>query len=241
MKNRSFRQALMLRGSAGSPRRAVALAVPALALSLLGGCATTRTLATRAAAPPLPRIGPGTTVFVLAPKVSVESADPNSPASSSKIDRDALARHLTGAATAALHAHGAAVRTIDGPAGNPRHDVHIASALTHHADQFFRAFRPPKILAELRQLAGPDDRRRVLVQWADVIVSPKGNWDFFSGAITASMDSVRLHAAILDPATGNVLWKNEVLFRDLPTARGARFASALKALFPASPNQPNDQ
>lgn len=89
----------------------------------------------------------------------------------------------------------------------------------------------------LKQLGNPQESQAVLVQYVRAKVGQGGSWNPFSGGITSSSSSTQIYAALIDCASGKVLWKNRVLLRDLPSTENMEFRESIEALFRTFPTR----
>jgi hypothetical protein len=81
--------------------------------------------------------------------------------------------------------------------------------------------------------AGSDvaERSRLLLAiHARVIVGRGGSWNPLTGAITSANHHTRLRAALVDCAAARVLWRNEVILREVPDPRRERLEAAIERL-----------
>jgi hypothetical protein len=90
---------------------------------------------------------------------------------------------------------------------------------------------PEDAKSALAKLADSDERAAVLATVLRVKVGPGGSWNSYTGAITSGMSQTRLQAALVHCRSARVLWKNEVLLREIPRVGDKDYAKALAALF----------
>lgn len=83
----------------------------------------------------------------------------------------------------------------------------------------------------LRMLGGNETGSAVMINFVNVKVGTTGSWDSNSGAITAPNSRSVFRAALIDCATGEVLWRNEVLLREVPVTTNKRFAETMDLLY----------
>jgi len=83
----------------------------------------------------------------------------------------------------------------------------------------------------LGSLGGQVEGRTALLNSLKVKVGSGGSWDPNSGAITSSNTYSVLRAALLNCEEGSVLWKNQVLLRQLPKPGDPKFNEALMLLY----------
>lgn len=70
----------------------------------------------------------------------------------------------------------------------------------------------------------------VLAIHARVIVGAHGTWNPNTGAITAAGHHTRLRAALVDCRTARVLWRNEVVVRQIPEPESTKLEKAIGLL-----------
>jgi len=83
----------------------------------------------------------------------------------------------------------------------------------------------------LKSIATNEPNISILVSYFRVKVGSDGSWDPNSGAIRSSNSKVILNAALIQCATGKVLWLDQVLLREIPKLSSPEFYDALDLLF----------
>lgn len=86
-----------------------------------------------------------------------------------------------------------------------------------------------------KRLASFNERIAVLMQFFKVKVGPGGYWNPNTGAIASSMSNAVLQASLISCSTGKVLWRNQILTRQLPQPESQQFSEALKLLYQSFP------
>jgi len=71
----------------------------------------------------------------------------------------------------------------------------------------------------------------VLFIKTDIYLGPGGWWDPNSGAIRSSMNRTLIKARILDTSSKEVIWKNEVQYRERPDIESKGFQEAISMVF----------
>lgn len=89
----------------------------------------------------------------------------------------------------------------------------------------------------LQRLAAQNQHLLILSHSLYVKVGPGSYWNPFSGAIGSSMSRSHLRASLVHCSSGQVLWKNEVLLRELPLVTSSKFAEALELLYANFPRK----
>ncbi len=77
----------------------------------------------------------------------------------------------------------------------------------------------------------PRKNLAILAHYTRVKVGPRGHYDPISGAMGPGMSSSYLRSVMLDCQTENILWHNEVFFRDIPKKDDEIFEEALDLLY----------
>jgi len=72
-----------------------------------------------------------------------------------------------------------------------------------------------------------------------VKVGQSGTWNAYSGAITSSNSSSLLKVSLVQ-CNGEVLWKNQVLLRQIPNLNDEKFKESLDILYSTLPKIKED-
>lgn len=83
----------------------------------------------------------------------------------------------------------------------------------------------------LARLAARPEGYVILVQFMQVKQGPGASWNSMTGAITSSMSSTLVQAALISTRTGSVEWKNEVFERKIFRPGDSRFEKVLERLY----------
>ena len=83
----------------------------------------------------------------------------------------------------------------------------------------------------LRHLVTLPEGHLILIQYAELQQGPGGSWNPNTGAITSSMNSTLVRAALISTRTGAVVWKSENFERKLYRPGDAKFAKFLDQLY----------
>jgi len=86
-----------------------------------------------------------------------------------------------------------------------------------------------------KRLASSNERIAVLMQFFKVKVGPDGKISTFG--ITSAMSSSVLQASLISCSTGKVLWRSQVLTRQLPQPESQQFSEALELLYQSFPRR----
>jgi hypothetical protein len=102
------------------------------------------------------------------------------------------------------------------------------AALSH---KLARGIVPEEARESLNSLAAVDPNLAVLVQYLKVKVGPGWDWNSYTGDLHSTMSNMLIDAALLSCRDGRVLWKNEVLFRDLVMPESHKFMETLTLVY----------
>lgn len=83
----------------------------------------------------------------------------------------------------------------------------------------------------LSRLAALDEDQLVLVQFFRLKKGPGRSWDPNTGAITSSVESTLMQAALVSCKTGRVIWKGEQFFRKAVMPTSPKFQKSLALLY----------
>jgi hypothetical protein len=204
--------------------------VCAAALLMLTACSTTKRVVP-ARPESLSGLRADGTLVVLQPRLVYESAGEENPLSGALYGCEDLAADLVQSAVAGLEGRsGRVVADKSYQTGTP--DLaRLAGELSAGSDQLLRAAPPAGLLAELRAFGGGETNTAVLVQCLKTKIGPRGSWDPNTGAITSTMHSGHLRAAILDCQTGRALWRNEFYLREIPRVESKHYRQAVNSLY----------
>lgn len=86
-------------------------------------------------------------------------------------------------------------------------------------------------IISLMSMASFDANMALLVHYVNVKVGSSGSWDPNFGAITSDNSRSIFYSALINCATGKLLWKNKVLLRSLPQKSNDRLSESLDLLF----------
>jgi len=165
-----------------------------------------------------------TRVLVVPPKIELAAYDGvNRRLDDSIVD---VADWLAGVARTSLRAKGLAIALI-----SP--DLEEATGRVHEiADQYVRSRRGPEAKTELIRGIGAGARHcAVFVQHLKIEMDKHGWWDSSTGRLGVGMSNSDLRAALLDCSSGDVLWRGELYYRDLPDVDSRKWAAAAAGMY----------
>jgi len=199
-----------------------------LGTSLLSGCAT----ATPILAPPAlsNSLAPrqqlsfaGRKILVIPPKVSYRDAQRETALPANPSGTPWVSTSLSAFAEQFLPQQGFTVLRGDAPAD--QEPVELQTLLSAWADRPDLLLKPwakerDRVLTQFRIVKEMLDADAVLVQLLDVKAGTAATWDpVASGAVTSGTSTSDLQAGLVDTATGEIVWKRQVFFREVPNRK----------------------
>lgn len=222
------------------------LLITLLAAVFATGCATaTPILAPSALSNPLaPRQRlsfAGRKILVIPPKVSYRDAQRETALPVNFSGTPWVSTSLSAFAKQLLPQQGFTVLREDVPAD--QEPVELRTLLFAWADRPDLLLKPwakerDRILTEFRiakEVLGAD---AVLVQLLDIKAGTAATWDaVISGTVTSGTSTSDLQAGLVDTATGEIVWKRQVFFREVPNEKLLK--NSLHALYGDFPTVSN--
>lgn len=92
----------------------------------------------------------------------------------------------------------------------------------------------------LKRLSAQNQHLLILSHFLYSKVGPGGYWNPNTGAIGSSMSTCRIRVSLIQCSTAQVLWKNEVILRQLPQVGSSTFEEALDLLYTNFPEAKED-
>ncbi len=83
----------------------------------------------------------------------------------------------------------------------------------------------------LKAMAAHEQSMVVLLSYVRVLVGKRGTWDPNSGAITASSSRSLFESVLVECETARVLWRGQVLLRDMPDINSDRLKETFGLLY----------
>ena len=105
-----------------------------------------------------------------------------------------------------------------------------ASRVRSLSDQYVRPRPGPEATAELFRATGCIDGA-VLIQYLEVNLAQKGYWNSSTGALGVGMSNSDLRGVLTDCRTGDVLWRGELYYRDVPKIDSKKWQSLATEMF----------
>jgi hypothetical protein len=171
--------------------------------------------------------GPETRVVILDPALRFESVTDESPVPMNEGVLRAYSDVLSAQATAVVQRRKLAVVDIESTAGV----AEIAADLQPLVARLARGALNADTVALLARLAAIDQNFAVLAIRMRAKSGVGGSWNPNTGAITSSMNTTELSAALVSRGAGRVVWKNDVALRKVPSAASKDFLQKVAELF----------
>lgn len=175
------------------------------------------------------QVSPEVRVIVIDPLVQFEDVRSDRIVPSSASQDEIFRSRLLAAATGEVEA-----RKLGMVKPESFSDLHVAddcARLRSMSSRLARGSVTEEAREILKRLADVNDGYAVLVQFMRVKVGPGGSWNPYSGAITSSISSTLLQAALVASKTGQVIWKNEVFVRKTFRPDSPKFTKNLGLLY----------
>ncbi len=205
------------------------MAIMVMALFFLSACGTVKPISMVSDEVTVARLDYNTNVFVLRPLAAFEGLYSEAHLDSSSYNGSLIETLMTSTSKRVL-------RKNKIPATDPAIQENILASnipddIRKKIPKLSRGITDGDSISLLRSMASYGENMAILVNYVDVKVGTRGTWDPNSGAITSGNSRSVFHAALLDCATGQLLWKNDVLLRALPHTSGERLSEARDLLF----------
>jgi pyruvate/2-oxoglutarate dehydrogenase complex dihydrolipoamide acyltransferase (E2) component len=184
--------------------------------------------AVKPAAPEAASEPAGLKVILLKPSMRFEDLRTEAILPAQAAEEAEYEHHLLNAARKAVGSKGTVLEMdkLEPPAAEACKQLHAL------ASRLARGNVNEEAMEGLGRLAALDERYAVLVQFFRLKTGPGRSWNPNTGAITSSMASTLMQAALVSCKTGKVIWKGEQLIRNKalkPT--NANFHKALAPLY----------
>ena len=204
--------------------------IPALSLMLAcfvgsSGCTTSGTIGHDRKNDAAPSGRVPSRILVLAPKLTFENVDNESPIDGGRYKAAELSAKIAGLSEACLREKGAVKVEL---AGSQRPSV---AQIVEMANRAFSAAPDPQFADLIRSLGSAGEPTAVLVQYVRVKVGASAFWDPNSGAIGSRTSSSQFRAALFDARTGQMIWRDAVEMRDVPAPNGGTLEKTVRELF----------
>lgn len=173
-------------------------------------------------------------VLVPQPFLQFERIQDERILSASDYQGDAIEASLLSASKNAVELRGFAM--VDCRSLQSKEIVELCDQLRSISPKLSRGLISNETEILLKRFASFNKRFAVLVTFLQVKVGPGSFWNPSGGAIRSSMSSSLLRIALIHCVTKQILWKNQVLLRQLPQAESRQFSESLDLLYQSLPN-----
>lgn len=194
-------------------------------LFILSSCATIKPKSTIIGSAPESKVSSDSSIAILRPLLKFERIHDEAVVPASDYDGDAIETRIVTMARNVIGSRNIALtdQNVD--------KVRMYHKLNAIIPKLSRGIVNNDAGILLKSIATTDTHVSVLVSYVRVKVGSGGSWNPNSGAITSSNSKTILHAALIQCATGKVLWMDQVLLREAPQLSNSRFSEALELLF----------
>jgi len=199
-----------------------------LSIMLLSSCGTIPPKSTFLNSASNLKVGSDDTIVILRPLLKFERIHDEAVISAADYDGDAIETSLV---TMAKNIIGSRDIALTNFKGRNEDESGINKKLISSIPKLSRGIVNNVNGDLIKSVATIDAHITVLVSYVRVKVGSDGSWNANSGAITSSNSKTILHAALIQCATGKVLWMDQVLLREVPQISSSRFSEALELLF----------
>jgi len=214
--------------------RSTVLAMAVTSILILISCAAPKPVRGLAGPVTNMEIAPDSTVLILRPVLKFERIDNEEPLSASDYQGEALEARIYTVAENIVKTRNLTV--LEARQTNGR-EPGIYGRIREKAPQLSRGLINSHVNALLQAVGENNEHTAILVSYVDVKVGSRGTWNPYSGAITSDDSKAILHAALIGCASARVLWKDQVLLREMPRTESSQFHEALELLFSNFPQK----
>ncbi len=181
------------------------------------------------------------TVFLLTPKLTYKNVQTEEELVPNQYAAEATSKEIVDFANNAIGQKGFRVLQENDLTPDQKTQLTVTlTALTDQAEDLLKQQKEKKsFLAYFRELYEIAGAEGVLVHVLKVKVGAGSYWDPNTGSIASSTSTSHIIAFLLDGTTGEVVWKNEVFFRDVPTTN--LLNKSLGMLFSAFPGKNKEE
>lgn len=172
-----------------------------------------------------------TRIIVLPPKLTYEQLRDERVLDAASFEGSSIQADMREAARSVLTRKGFGLTDTLSTGGDPSETTRRLHALEAAAESLGSPRGVPVLSDTLKALGADDEHLAVLATYVRVKVGQAGTWNSMTGAITSASHSARMRAAIVECRTARILWKNEVLLREIPRVDSAHYREAVQALF----------
>ncbi len=206
-------------------------------LLVITSCATTKPISTVINyTPKSEAVRDGSTVAILKPLLKFEKIHDESIVPASDYDGNAIEIEIADMAKDVVASRNIPIFDFQ---GQNEGKVRMYYELNSSIPKLSRGIVSSDAVILLKNIATIDPHVSVLVNYVKVKVGSSGTWNPSGGAITSPNSKTVLNAALIQCATGEVLWMDQVLLREIPKLTSSQFSEALELLFTKFPKKEN--
>jgi hypothetical protein len=197
-------------------------------IALFGAC-TTVPVTTSPTFQPAVEVPPETRILVISPLLRFESVQTEAVLPPSEYYGQAFEQQLIAWAKKEATARAFEVAEPASPDVVPA--ASACEQLTAQSNKLARGIVADEAKPSLDSIASVNANYAVLVQYLRVKIGPGGSWNSYTGEITSTMSNMLIDAALVSSRDGRVLWKNEVLLRNLAMPNSKEFMQSLSLIY----------
>jgi len=201
----------------------------------LNACGTVKPISTASEQVSVPKLGTNVTVFVSPALIKFERLHDEAPLDASAYQGKAIEIRLGSVSRSMIRKRKITIVTPDIEAST------LPTEIREKLPKWSRGIIDAQSTSLLQSLAFHDANMAILANYIDAKVGSRGTWDPNSGAITSDNSRSVFRSALLDCTTGQLLWKGEILLRELPKLTSKRFTESLDLLFLNFPHREDYQ
>ena len=169
------------------------------------------------------------TILTLRPFLKFERMENEAPLPASDFQSDAIERILLTAATDVAESR--KIVKIDCQTQGEAEIAELCNQLYSLSPRLSKGLINDEANVLLKHLTSLKEHYAVLSHLVRVKVGPGTLYNPMSGLIHSSMSHTLLRASLIDCKSGQVLWKNQVLLRELPRTESTQFTESLELLY----------
>ncbi len=177
---------------------------------------------------PAPSAAGARKVLILGPELAFEKIQDQSPLDPEQFGGANAERQLAVAADRVLRSKGFSIVV---PEKLPIDAAELESKLRPLTGRLGRASLAADSQASLAEIAQHLDGALIFAQYFRARIGAKGWYSPISGELRSGQNQTLVAAALIDPASGTVVWKNEVLVRKILSANPVDLEKAMTTLY----------
>lgn len=181
------------------------------------------------------------TIFLLTPKLTYQDVQTEAELLPDQYGGKTTSKDIVDFASNVIEQKGLRVLQEHDLTPNQKSQLTVTLAALHdHAGAILKQRNEKEgFLADFRELSEIAGAEGVMGHVLKVKVGAGSYWDPNTGAIASSASTSHILAFLVDATTGEVVWKNEVFFRDVPTTK--LLTKSLGMLFSVFPTKKEEE